>query len=287
MEFTISLEKGLPIFPICSAPPVDDAVPVRTMRPSSASASMASPGNPRVSASRSKDTSTSANTSMIRDRLSSCHSTTLLLPAAVAVTTTSLGAVVAVVTTAGLPTSTRWRRGSVRITTEWPTRICRTWLPAFSAGAGCGAACSAGSFCCVAGAAGICALAGPRRPKTVNVHSPSRERVAKGTCRMASFALFRLRREFSDCYLAVHHRLYRVDVRKLHDCGNLLRVFHHRLERLLCYSSQFSNINRPDVRTPRVSAISQDQMDGALVLRQRPLFPLFRGFQQGEYNHRA
>jgi len=38
---------------------------------------------------------------MIRDRLSSCHSTTLLLPAAVAVTTTSFGAVVAVVTTEG------------------------------------------------------------------------------------------------------------------------------------------------------------------------------------------
>src|SRR2546427_11431354 len=107
---------------------------------------------------------------------------TLLLPDAVAVTTTSLGAVVAVVTTAGFPTSTRWRRGSVRITTEWPTRMCRTWLPAFSAGAVCGAACSAGSFCCVAGAAGICALAGPRRAQNSNVHRALRERVAEENC---------------------------------------------------------------------------------------------------------
>src|SRR5207249_7066927 len=206
---------------------------------------------------------------------------TLLLPVAVAVSTTSLGAVVAVVTTAGFPTSTRWRRGSVRITTEWPTRMCRTWLPAFSAGA-CG---SAGSFCCVAGAAGICALAGLQRPKTVNVHSTSRERVAGWTCRMASFALFRLCRKFSDCYLAVDHRLYRVDLRKLHYCGDLLHVFHHRLELLLCYSSQFSNINRPDVRTRRVSAIAQHEMDGALVLRQRQLFRLFRGYQQRDYTH--
>src|SRR3989442_1741859 len=138
---------------------------------------------------------------------------------------------------------------------------------------------------CVAGAAGICALAGPRRPKTVNVHSASRERVAKWTCRMASFALFRLRREFSDCYLAVHHRLYRVDVRKLHYCGDLLRVLHHRLLRLLFFLSQFSHINRPDVRTRRVSAIAQDEMDGALVLRQRQLFRLFRGYQQRDYTH--
>src|SRR6266851_957567 len=210
---------------------------------------------------------------------------TLLLPAAVAVTTTSLGEVVAVVTTAGFPTSTRWRRGSVRITTEWPTRMCRTWLPAFSAGAVCGAAGSAGSFCCVAGAAGICALAGPRRPKTVNVHGTSKQRVARWTCRMASSNLFRLCRKLSDCYLAVHHRLYRVDLKKLHYCGNLLHVFHHWLERLLCYSSQFSNINRPDVRTRRVSAIAQHEMDGALVLRQRQLFRLFRSHQQSDYTY--
>src|SRR6266446_9898414 len=283
IEFTISFEKGTAIFPIWSATAVDDATPVRTTLPSSDSASTASPGNPRVIASRSKDTSTSANTSMIRDRLSSCHSTKILLPAAVVVTTTSLGAVVAVVTTAGLPTSTRWRRGSVRITTEWPTRMCRTWLPVFSAGAVCGAACSAGSFCGVEGASGICALAGPRRPTMVNVHSTSRQRVARWTCRMVSFVLFRLCRKFSGCYLPVHHRLYRVDLRKLHHCGDLLPVFRHRLNRLLCYPGQFSNINRADVRTGRVSAVTQHEMDGALVLRQRQLFRLFRGHQQRDY----
>ena len=67
MEFTMSLENGAPIFPIWSATAADDAVPVRTTRPSSASAWMASPGKPRAIASRNKDTSTSANTSMIRD----------------------------------------------------------------------------------------------------------------------------------------------------------------------------------------------------------------------------
>ena len=67
MEFTISFEKGAAIFPIWSATAVDEATPVRTTLPSSDSASTASPGNPRVIASRSKDTSTSANTSMIRD----------------------------------------------------------------------------------------------------------------------------------------------------------------------------------------------------------------------------
>src|SRR5712671_4009420 len=283
MEFTISLEKGVPIFPICSATPVDDAVPVKTRRPSSASASMASPGKLRAIASRSSDTSTSANTSMIRDRLSSCQRMTLPLPAAIAVTTTSLGAVVAVVTTAGFPTSTRWRRGSVWITTEWPTRMCRTWLPAFSAAAVCGAAGSAGTFCCVAGAAGICALAGPQRPKRVNVYGTTKQRVARWTCRMVSFALFRLFREFGNCGLAVHQRLYRVDRRRFHGRRNLPHVFHLRLKRLLCYSSQFSKINRPDVRTRRVSPVAQHKMDGALILRQRQFFRLFRGYQQRDY----
>src|SRR5260221_8826540 len=116
----------------------------------------------------------------------------LQLPGAVAVTTTSLGEVVAVVTTAGLPTNTRCRRGSVRITTEWPTRMCRTWFPAFSTGAVCRAAGSAESFSCVAGAAGICALAGPGRTRTVNVYNTNRQRVVRWTCRMVSFAYSRL-----------------------------------------------------------------------------------------------
>src|SRR6266478_6598459 len=208
---------------------------------------------------------------------------TLPLPAAVAVTTTSLGAVVAVVTTAGFPTSTRRRRGSVRITTEWPTSMCRTWLPAVSAGAVCGAGGSAGSFCCRAAAAGTCALAGPRRPNTINVHGSSKQRVARWTCRMASFVLFQLLREFGNCGLAVHQRLHCVDRQRFHRRRNLLHVFHLRLERLLCYSSQFGKINRPDVRTRRVSAIAQDKMDGALILRQRQFFRLFRGYQQRDY----
>src|SRR5256712_3841679 len=234
---------------------------------------MASPGKLRAIASRSKDTSTSANTSMIRDRLSSCHSTTLLLPAAVAVTTTSLGAVVAVVTTAGLPTSTRWRRGSVRITTEWPTSMCRTWLPTFSAG----------GVCCAAGAAGTCARAGPQRPKTLTEHSASRQRVVVWTRRMASFALFRLYRKFGDCCLAVHQRLYRVDVRQFHHRADLFQMFHFWLSRLFRYSGQFSHINRWDIRIRRVSTIAQYEMDGALVLRQSELFRLFRAHQQRDH----
>jgi len=155
MEFTISLEKGVPIFPICSATPVEDAVPVRTMRPSSASASMASPGKLRAIASRSSDTSTSANTSMIRDRLSSCHSTTLLLPGAVAVTTTSLGP--------SWSSSPLWdyrpAPGGGEFGTDYhrvPYEYVENLIAGvFSRPACCGAA-SAGGFCCAAGAAGTC-----------------------------------------------------------------------------------------------------------------------------------
>src|SRR5712691_707978 len=214
-EFTTSFENGAAIFPIWSATAGDDAVPVRTTLPSSDFASTASPGNPRVIASRNNETSTSANTSMIRDRLSSCHSTTLLLPAAVAVTTTSLGAVVAVVTTAGLPTNTRVRRGSVWITTEWPTRMCTTWFPpAFSAGTG----------CCAAGLAGTWAIAGPQRPKAARVHCASRRRIDAWTCRIASLALLWTHGKFGDCYFAVRHSLDDVRVRRFHHGGDSLWV---------------------------------------------------------------
>src|SRR3989442_3866423 len=208
---------------------------------------------------------------------------TLLLPDAVAVTTTSSGAVVAVVPTAGFPTSTRWRRGSVRITTEWPTSMCRTWLPTFSAGAGCWAAGSVGSFCGAAGAAGACAPAGPQRPKTLAEHSASRQRVVVWTRRMASFALFRLYRKFGDCCLAVHQRLYRVDVRQFHHRADLFQMFHFWLSRLFRYSGQFSHINRWNIRIRRVSTIAQYEMDGALVLRQSELFRLFRAHQQRDH----
>src|SRR3989442_2818859 len=191
---------------------------------------------------------------------------TLLLPDAVAVTTTSSGAVVAVVTTAGFPTSTRWRRGSVRITTEWPTSMCRTWLPTFSAGAGCCAAGSVGSFCGAAGAAGTCAPAGPQRPKTLTEHSASRQRVVVWTRRMASFALFRLYRKFGDCCLAVHQRLYRVDVRQFHRRGDLFQMFHFWLSRLFHYSRQPRHVDRRDIRFCRVSSIAQYEIEGVLVL---------------------
>ena len=72
------------------------------------------------------------------------------------------------------------------------------WLLALSACAVCVAACSEVSFCCVAGAPGICAFAGPQALKAVKVHNTTKRRVALGTCRMASFALFRLCREFGD-----------------------------------------------------------------------------------------
>src|SRR6266568_4318647 len=209
---------------------------------------------------------------------------TLLLPAAVAVTTTSLGAVVAVVTTAGFPTSTRWSRGSVRITTEWPTSMCRTWFPpVLSAGAGCCAAGSVGSFCGAAGEAGTCATAGPQRPKLIKAQSASRQCVVPWTCRMASFALFRLYRKFGNCCLAVHQRLYRVDVRQFHRRGDLFQMFHFWLSRLFHYSRQPRHVDRRDIRIRRVSTIAQYEMDGALVLRQSELFRLFRAHQQRDY----
>ena len=156
IELTMSLEKGAAILPICSATAWLDTVPVTTTRSSSASAVTDSPGKLREIASRSNDTSTSANTSRIRDWLFSCHNTTLLLPGVVAVTTSSLGAVVAVVTTLGLPTSTRLKRASVRITTEWPTRMCRTWFaPAVSRDSVCGTGTAAAAVAAIAEAEGI------------------------------------------------------------------------------------------------------------------------------------
>ena len=96
---------------------------------------------------------------------------------------------------------------------------------------------------------------------------------------MASFALFRLCRKFSDCYLAVDHRLYRVDLRKLHYCGDLLHVFHHRLELLLCYSGQFSNIeeskftmldNSEDFDTVMAEADERERVARAVRSAEQP-----------------
>src|SRR6266404_4406739 len=169
------------------------------------------------------------------------------------------------------------------MTTEWPTSMCRTWFPTLSAGIACCAAGSAGIFSCAAGSAGICPTADPQGLRAINAPSASRQRVVPWTFRMASLALFRTHWKFGDCYLAVRQGLHDVRLPWLHDGGSRPRASHLLLRRLLCDSGQCSHINRRNIGTRRIRAIAEHKMDGALVLRQRQLFRLFRSHQQSDY----
>src|SRR5579875_325048 len=113
-------------------------IPVRMMRPPSACAWTGKSGYARWIAERSGSRFRSTVTSSMCDWPLSSHRIRLLVPAAFASTTTWLGVVASASITAGLLTSTRFRRVDILTTTDFPTRI---WRGCASGAGGAGVSC--------------------------------------------------------------------------------------------------------------------------------------------------